>query len=262
MEAALWVAKTGLDAQQTRMTVIANNLANVNTTGFKRDRATFEDLLYQNVRQGGAQTSADTAAPTGLLLGTGTRVVSTEKLHAQGNLIQTQNAFDLAISGEGFFQILQPDGTIAYTRDGGFKVSGEGVLVNSSGYRLQPELAIPQNAQTITIGADGTVSIQAFGEAQAQTIGQIQLARFLSPTGLQAIGENLFRETTSSGPPQVGIPSQQGNGQLIQGALESSNVNVVEEMVSMIETQRAYEVNSKAIEAVDGMLRFANNNLG
>ncbi len=261
MEAALWVAKTGLDAQQTRMTVIANNLANVNTTGFKRDRATFEDLLYQNVRQGGAQTSADTAAPTGLLLGTGTRVVSTEKLHAQGNLIQTQNAFDLAISGEGFFQILQPDGTIAYTRDGGFKVSGEGVLVNSSGYRLQPELAIPQNAQTITIGADGTVSIQAFGEAQAQTIGQIQLARFLSPTGLQAIGENLFRETTSSGPPQVGIPSQQGNGQLIQGALESSNVNVVEEMVSMIETQRAYEVNSKAIEAVDGMLRFANNNL-
>jgi len=262
MEAALWVAKTGLDAKQTRMTVIANNLANVNTTGFKRDRATFEDLLYQNVRQGGAQTSADTAAPTGLLLGTGTRVVSTEKLHAQGNLIQTQNAFDLAISGEGFFQILQPDGTIAYTRDGGFKVSGEGVLVNSSGYRLQPELAIPQNAQTITIGADGTVSIQAFGEAQAQTIGQIQLARFLSPTGLQAIGENLFRETTSSGPPQVGIPSQQGNGQLIQGALESSNVNVVEEMVSMIETQRAYEVNSKAIEAVDGMLRFANNNLG
>jgi flagellar basal-body rod protein FlgG len=244
------------------MTVIANNLANVNTTGFKRDRATFEDLLYQNVRQGGAQTSADTAAPTGLLLGTGTRVVSTEKLHAQGNLIQTQNAFDLAISGEGFFQILQPDGTIAYTRDGGFKVSGEGVLVNSSGYRLQPELAIPQNAQTITIGADGTVSIQAFGEAQAQTIGQIQVARFLSPTGLQAIGENLFRETTSSGPPQVGIPSQQGNGQLIQGALESSNVNVVEEMVSMIETQRAYEVNSKAIEAVDGMLRFANNNLG
>jgi len=262
MEAALWVAKTGLDAQQTRMTVIANNLANVNTTGFKRDRATFEDLLYQNVRQGGAQTSADTAAPTGLLLGTGTRVVSTEKLHAQGNLIQTQNAFDLAISGEGFFQILQPDGTIAYTRDGGFKVSGEGVLVNSSGYRLQPELAIPQNAQTITIGADGTVSIQAFGEAQAQTIGQIQVARFLSPTGLQAIGENLFRETTSSGPLQVGIPSQQGNGQLIQGALESSNVNVVEEMVSMIETQRAYEVNSKAIEAVDGMLRFANNNLG
>ena len=197
-----------------------------------------------------------------ILLGTGTRVVSTEKLHAQGNLIQTQNAFDLAISGEGFFQILQPDGTIAYTRDGGFKVSGEGVLVNSSGYRLQPELAIPQNAQTITIGTDGTVSIQAFGEAQAQTIGQISLARFLSPTGLQAIGENLFRETTSSGPPQVGIPSQQGNGQLIQGALESSNVNVVEEMVSMIETQRAYEVNSKAIEAVDGMLRFANNNLG
>jgi flagellar basal-body rod protein FlgG len=262
MEAALWVAKTGLDAQQTRMTVIANNLANVNTTGFKRDRATFEDLLYQNVRQGGAQTSADTAAPTGLLLGTGTRVVATEKLHAQGNIIQTQNAFDVAISGEGFFQILQPDGTLAYSRDGGFKISAEGVLVNSSGYRLQPELAIPQNAQTITIGSDGTVSIQAFGEPAAQAIGQIQLARFLNPSGLQAIGENLYRETSASGPPQVGIPTQQGVGQLIQGALESSNVNVVEEMVNMIETQRAYEVNSKAIEAVDGMLRFANNNLG
>jgi len=261
MEAALWVAKTGLDAQQTRMTVIANNLANVNTTGFKRDRATFEDLLYQNVKQGGAQTSADTAAPTGLLLGTGTRVVATEKLHAQGNLIQTQNAFDIAISGEGFFQILQPDGTLAYSRDGGFKISAEGVLVNSSGYRLQPELAIPQNAQSITIGADGTVSIQTFGEGAAQTIGQIQLARFLNPSGLQAIGENLYRETSSSGPPQVGIPTQQGNGQLIQGALESSNVNVVEEMVNMIETQRAYEVNSKAIDAVNKMLQYANNNL-
>ncbi|NBX40793.1 MAG: flagellar basal-body rod protein FlgG, partial [Gammaproteobacteria bacterium] len=184
-----------------------------------------------------------------------------EKLHAQGNLVQTQNAFDIAISGEGFFQILQPDGTIGYSRDGSFKLSPEGVLVNSSGYRLQPEIAIPQNAQTITIGADGTVSIQAFGNAQAQTIGQIQVARFLNPTGLQAIGQNLYTETSSSGPPQVGIPSQQGNGQLVQGALESSNVNVVEEMVNMIETQRAYEVNSKAIQAVDGMLKYANNNL-
>lgn len=261
MEAALWVAKTGLDAQQTRMTVIANNLANANTTGFKRDRASFEDLLYQNYRQGGAQTSANTAAPTGLLLGTGTRVVATEKLHSQGNMIQTQNAFDLAISGEGFFQILRPDGTIAYSRDGGFKLSADGVLVTSSGYRLQPELAIPQNSQTITVGADGTVSVQLFGANQAQAIGQIQLARFINPTGLQAIGENLYTETTSSGPPQVGIPTQQGVGQLIQGALESSNVNVVEEMVNMIETQRAYEVNSKAIESVDGMLRFTNNNL-
>jgi len=261
MEAALWVAKTGLDAQQTRMTVISNNLANVNTTGFKRDRATFEDLLYQNVRQGGAQTSANTAAPTGLLLGTGTRVISTEKLHAQGNLVQTQNAFDIATSGEGFFQILQPDGTLGYSRDGSFKLSPEGVLVNSSGYRLQPEIAIPQNAQTVTVGADGTVSIKTFGNAQAQTIGQIQVARFLNPTGLQAIGQNLYLETSSSGPPAVGIPSQQGNGQLVQGALESSNVNVVEEMVNMIETQRAYEVNSKAIQAVDGMLKYANNNL-
>jgi len=261
MEAALWVAKTGLDAQQTRMTVVSNNLANVNTTGFKRDRATFEDLLYQNVRQGGARTSADTSSPTGLMLGTGTRVVSTEKLHAQGNILQTQNAFDVAIDGAGFFQVLMPDGTLAYTRDGGFKTSAEGVLVNSSGYRFQPELAIPQNAQKVTIGADGTVSVQAFGDAAAQTVGQIQIAQFRNPSGLQAIGGNLFKETSSSGAPALGIPTQQGNGSLIQGALESSNVNVVEEMVNMIETQRAYEVNSKAIESVDGMLKFANNNL-
>lgn len=261
MEAALWVAKTGLDAQQTRMTVISNNLANANTTGFKRDRASFEDLLYQRIKQSGAQTSANTISPTGLLLGTGTRVVATEKLHGQGNLIQTNNAFDVAISGEGFFQILQPDGTLGYTRDGGFKLSPEGILVNASGYRLQPELAIPQNAQTVTIGADGVVSIQAAGQPAAQQIGQIQIARFLNPAGLQAVGGNLFRETSSSGPPQVGVPTQQGNGQLTQGSLESSNVNVVEEMVNMIETQRAYEVNSKAIEAVDGMLRFTNNNL-
>ena len=261
MEAALWVAKTGLDAQQTRMTVISNNLANANTTGFKRDRASFEDLLYQTIKQSGAQTSTNTISPTGLLLGTGTRVVATEKLHSQGNLIQTQNAFDVAISGEGFFQILQPDGTLGYTRDGSFKLSPEGILVNSSGYRLQPEIAIPQNAKTVTIGADGTVSIQGAGQPTAQPIGQIQTARFLNPSGLQAIGGNLYRETSSSGPPQVGIPTQQGNGQLTQGALESSNVNVVEEMVNMIETQRAYEVNSKAIEAVDGMLRFTNQNL-
>jgi flagellar basal-body rod protein FlgG len=199
MEAALWVAKTGLDAQQTRMTVIANNLANVNTTGFKRDRATFEDLLYQNVKQGGAQTSADTAAPTGLLLGTGTRVVATEKLHAQGNIIQTQNAFDVAISGEGFFQILQPDGTLAYSRDGGFKISAEGVLVNSSGYRLQPELAIPQNAQSVTIGADGTVSIQTFGEAAAQTIGQLLKSLRSSGDRRKSFPRDEFKWSTAGG---------------------------------------------------------------
>jgi len=261
MDAALWVAKTGLDAQQTRMTVISNNLANVNTTGFKRDRANFEDLLYQSVKQGGAQTSANTAAPTGLMLGTGTRVVSTEKIHQQGSLVNTNNALDVAVSGDGFFQILQPDGTIAYSRDGSFKLSSTGQLVNSSGYLLQPALTIPNTAQTITIGSDGTVSVQNYGQTTSSTLGQVQVARFLNPAGLQAIGGNLFKETSSSGAPVVGQPGQNGAGTLIQGSLEASNVNVVEEMVGMIETQRAYEVSSKAIESVSDMLKFVNNNL-
>jgi flagellar basal-body rod protein FlgG len=261
MDAALWVAKTGLDAQQTRMNVISNNLANVNTTGFKRDRANFEDLLYQSVKQGGAQTSANTAAPTGLMLGTGTRVVSTEKIHQQGSLINTNNALDVAVSGDGFFQILQPDGTIAFSRDGSFKLSATGQLVNSSGYLLQPALTIPNTAQTITVGADGTVSVQNYGQTTSSTLGQIQVARFLNPAGLQAIGGNLFKETSSSGAPVVGQPGQNGAGSLIQGSLEASNVNVVEEMVGMIETQRAYEVSSKAIESVSDMLKFVNNNL-
>jgi len=210
MDASMWIAKTGLDAQQKRMSVISNNLANVNTTGFKRDRAAFEDALYQNLRQPGAQVSADAQSPTGLMLGTGVRIVATEKTHSQGSLVSTSNALDVAIQGDGFFQIAQADG-----------VAG---------------------------GA-------------TQQVGQIQIARFINPAGLQAIGQNLLRETPASGPAQPGAPGLAGAGQIQQGALEASNVNVVEEMVNMIETQRAYEINSKAISAVDGMLRYLNNNM-
>ena len=260
MDASMWVAKTGLDAQQTRMNVISNNLANVNTTGFKRDRAVFEDLLYQNIRQAGGQTSATTQAPTGLMLGTGVRVVATEKLNAQGNMVNSQNPLDVAISGEGHFQVTQPDGTTAYSRDGSFKVSSTGQLVTSSGASIVPAITIPNNASTITIGRDGTVSVELNTGGQ-QVLGQLQVARFLNPAGLMAVGQNLLKETPASGAPQVQAPGTNGAGTLMQGTLEASNVNVVEEMVNMIETQRAYEINSKAISAVDGMLKFLNNNL-
>ncbi len=260
MDASMWVAKTGLDAQQTRMNVISNNLANVNTNGFKRDRAVFEDMLYQNIRQSGGQTDATSQAPTGLMLGTGVRVVATEKIHAQGNMITTQNPLDVAIAGDGFFQIAQADGTIGYSRDGNFKLSATGQLVTANGNLLQPPIAIPQGTASVTVGRDGTVSAQNAAGAQ-QVIGQIQVARFVNPSGLQSIGQNIMKETPASGPPQVVAPGQVGAGTLVQGALEASNVNVVEEMVNMIETQRAYEINSKAISAVDGMLRFVNNNM-
>jgi flagellar basal-body rod protein FlgG len=256
----MWVAKTGLDAQQTRMNVISNNLANVNTTGFKRDRAIFEDLLYQNIRQAGGQTGANTQAPTGLMLGTGVRVVATEKQHAQGNMVNTQNPLDIAIAGEGFFQIAQPDGTISYSRDGNFKLSNTGQIVTASGALLQPGITIPTTASSVTFGRDGTISIE-LAAGGSQVIGQIQLARFVNPSGLEAKGQNLFKETPASGAPQVLQPGTTGAGILMQGTLEASNVNVVEEMVNMIETQRAYEINSKAISAVDGMLKFINNNL-
>ena len=261
MDASMWVAKTGLDAQQTRLNVISNNLANVNTTGFKRDRANFEDLLYQNIRQAGGQTSLTTQAPTGLMQGTGTRVIATEKIHAQGNMINTQNALDLAINGEGFFQITQADGTTAYTRDGSFKLSSTGQLVTSTGQPLAPAIVIPANASSITIGEDGIVSVELFAGGGAQQLGQIQTARFINPPGLTPLGGNLYKETVASGAPQLLNPGTQAAGTLRQGMLESSNVNVVEEMVNMIETQRAYEINSKAISAADGMLRFLNNNL-
>ncbi len=261
MDASLWVAKTGLDAQQTRMNVISNNLANVNTTGFKRDRAVFEDLLYQNIRQAGGQTGADTQAATGFQLGTGVRVLATEKITAQGNMQTTENSLDIAIAGDGYFQIAQPDGTIAYTRDGNFNLDNAGQIVTSSGHLLQPAITVPANASSLTIGQDGTVSIELQAGGGAQVLGQLQMARFINAAGLQAIGQNLLKETPASGAPQVGNPGADGMGILMQGALEASNVNVVEEMVSMIETQRAYEINSKAISTVDGMLQYLNNNL-
>jgi flagellar basal-body rod protein FlgG len=261
MDASLWVAKTGLDAQQTRMNVISNNLANVNTTGFKRDRAVFEDLLYQNIRQAGGQTGADTQAATGFQLGTGVRVLATEKIVAQGNMQTTENSLDIAIAGDGYFQVAQPDGTIAYTRDGNFNLDNAGQIVTSSGQLLQPAITVPANASSVTIGQDGTVSVELQAGGGAQVLGQLQLARFINSAGLQAMGQNLLKETPASGAPQVGNPGADGMGILMQGALEASNVNVVEEMVSMIETQRAYEINSKAISTVDGMLQYLNNNL-
>ncbi|PZN33820.1 MAG: flagellar basal-body rod protein FlgG [Proteobacteria bacterium] len=261
MNPALWAAKTGLDAQQTRMTVTSNNLANVNTTGFKKGRAIFEDLLYQTYRQVGAATSQDTQLPSGVHVGTGVRVVATEKMYTQGNLTQTGNALDVAVNGRGFFQILMPDGTMAYTRDGAFMISAQGELVTSSGYPVQPGLTIPDNAQSITIGADGVVTVQLAGQADVTQVGTLQIVDFVNPAGLQPRGENLLLESAASGPPQVGTPGINGLGLLQQGALESSNVNVVEELVNMIETQRAYEMNSKAISTTDRMLEYVTNQL-
>jgi flagellar basal-body rod protein FlgG len=261
MDASMWVAKTGLDAQQTRMTVISNNLANVNTNGYKRDRAVFEDLLYQRVVQSGGQTSANSTSPTGMMLGTGVRVVATEKNHAQGNMVMTQNALDVAISGDGFFQILQPDGTLAYTRDGSFKLSPTGQLITSNGSLLQPTVQVPNNAQSITIGSDGTVSAAIAGSTANSVLGNLTVARFINPAGLESICQNLLRANAASGAVQQLKPGVNGAGVLVQGGVEASNVNVVEEMVNMIETQRAYEVNSKAIASADEMLKFINNNL-
>ena len=261
MHPALWIAKTGLDAQQTQMAVVTNNLANVNTTGFKRGRAVFADLLYQTVRQPGAQSSQDSQLPSGLMLGTGVRSVATEKLFTLGNIVQTGNQLDLAVNGRGFFQILLPDGTRAYSRDGSFQLSANGELVNSNGYALDPGITIPEQTQSVTIGADGTVSVLVAGESSPTEVGQLQLADFINPAGLQPMGENLFLETAASGDPQAATPGEDGVGTLVQGSLESSNVNVVEELVNMIETQRAYEMNSKAIATTDEMLAFVTNNL-
>ncbi len=261
MSQALWIAKTGLDAQQTRMSVVSNNLANVNTTGFKQGRPVFEDLLYQNVRQSGGQSSQDTMLPSGLSLGTGVRVVATEKLFTQGSVLQTENAMDVAISGRGFFQILKPDGGLAYTRDGTFQMNDQGELVTSSGYIVQPGITIPDSAQSITIGTDGTVTVQLPGQAATTQVGTLETVDFINPVGLQPIGQNLFIETSASGSAQPGTPGLNGLGELLQGSLESSNVNVVSELVNMIETQRAYEMNSKAITTNDQMMQYLNNNL-
>ena len=260
MNAALWAAKTGLDAQQTEMAVISNNLANVNTTGFKQDRAVFEDLLYQNQTQAGADTSQTTQSPSGMSIGTGTQVVATEKDYSEGGFTQTGNPLDVAVTGQGFFQIQMPDGTTAYTRDGTFQTNAQGQLVTSSGYQVQPGITIPQGAQSVTIGSDGTVSVTLAGQSAPTQIGQLQLANFINPPGLQPIGDNLLVQSAASGSPQTGSPGQSGLGTLKQGELESSNVNVVEELVNMIQTQRAYEMNSKAINTVDQMLQYATEN--
>ncbi len=261
MNSSLWVAKTGLDAQQTRMQVVSHNLANANTTGFKKGRAAFEDLLYQNVRQVGGQTSQQTRSATGLHLGTGVRVVSTEKIFSQGALSQTENSLDMAINGRGFFQVTLPDGTAAYSRNGAFQLDDQGQIVTASGHVLQPGIAVPQGAQSISIGSDGVVSAQVPGQSAPVQIGSIQLADFVNPAGLQPRGENMFVESASSGSPQTGTPGLTGLGSLMQGSLEGSNVNVVEELVNMIETQRAYEMNSKAISSSDQMMQYLNNNL-
>lgn len=252
---SLWISKTGLDAQQTQMDVIANNLANVSTNGFKRSRAVFEDLLYQNIRQPGAQSSQQTQLPSGLQLGTGVRPVATERNFSQGNLQQTGNDKDVAIQGEGFFQVLLPDGTTAYTRDGSFQVDSQGQLVTASGFPVQPAITIPADATSMTIARDGIVSITQAGNANATQVGSLQLATFINPAGLMAKGENLYVETSASGNASTNTPGTNGSGLLTQGYVETSNVNVVEELVNMIQTQRAYEINSKAITTSDQMLQ-------
>jgi flagellar basal-body rod protein FlgG len=252
---SLWISKTGLDAQQTQMDVVANNLANVSTNGFKRSRAVFEDLLYQNIRQPGAQSSQQTTIPSGLQIGTGVRPVAAERIHTQGNLAQTGNKLDVAIQGSGFFPVLMPDGTTGYTRDGSFQTDAQGQIVTSSGFIVQPAMTIPANATSVTIGQDGVVSVTQPGSVAPVQIGTMQLASFINPSGLQSNGQNLYLETASSGAPSTAAPSVNGSGTLGQGYVETSNVNVVEELVNMIQTQRAYEINSKAITTSDQMLQ-------
>ncbi|GGY66478.1 flagellar basal-body rod protein FlgG [Pseudoduganella sp. SL102] len=252
---SLWIAKTGMEAQQTQMDTVANNLANVSTNGFKKSRAVFEDLLYQNVRQPGASSSQQTQLPSGLQQGTGVRPVAIERIHTQGNPQATGNDKDLMINGNGFFTVLLPDGTTGYTRDGSFQRDSNGQMVTSSGYALQPPITIPIDADEINVAKDGTVTVQLPGQAAAQQIGNLQLASFINPTGLESIGENLYLETGASGAPQANAPGTNGIGQILQGYVEVSNVNVVEEMVNMIQTQRAYEINSKAITTSDQMLQ-------
>ena len=251
---SLWIARTGLDAQQTQLDVIANNLANVSTNGFKKGRAVFEDLLYQTLRQPGAQSSQQTQIPVGLQMGTGVRPVSTARVFTQGNIQKTDNSLDIAIQGDGFFQILLPDGTTGYTRDGSFQKDNQGQIVTSDGYPLQPNITIPATALTVTVGTDGVVSITQSGSAATTQIGSIQLANFINPAGLQSMGQNLFLETAASGTPTPNTPGTNGAGIVNQGYVETSNVNVAEELVTMIQTQRAYELNSKVVSTSDAML--------
>jgi flagellar basal-body rod protein FlgG len=251
---SLWIARTGLDAQQTQLDVISNNLANVSTNGFKRARAVFEDLLYQTLRQPGAQSTQQTQISSGLQIGTGVRPVATERLHTQGNLQQTGNSLDMGIQGSGFFQIELPDGTTAYTRDGSFQLDSQGQLVTASGYTLTPSITIPSDTVTLTVGKDGTVSVQQAGQSSPTQIGSIQVATFVNPGGLQSVGENLYLETASSGTPTPNTPGLNGAGVINQNYVETANVNVAEELVNLITTQRAYELNSRSIQTSDSML--------
>lgn len=262
MNAALWVSKTGLDAQQTNIATISNNLANASTIGYKKGRAIFEDLFYQNVNQPGGRSSENTELPSGLMLGTGSKVVATQKMFTDGNVQSTDNSLDMMIEGSGFFQILMPDGTMAYTRNGQFTRSAEGQIVtNGEGYVLQPEIVIPENATSVTIGEDGTVSVRVQGQNQSQNIGQITTVDFINPGGLEPIGKNLYTITGASGDAIEGVPGIAGLGRVRQAALETSNVNVTEELVNLIEAQRVYEMNSKVISSVDEMLGFASQQL-
>ncbi len=251
---SLWTAKTGLESQQVKLDVISNNLANVSTNGFKRSRAVFEDLLYQNMRQPGAQNNIQDRLPSGMQVGTGVRPVATERLHTQGGLENTENSRDIAINGKGFFQVLMPDGSTAYTRDGSFQLNENGQMVTANGYPLEPAIIIPANALSVSIGEDGVVTVTEPGSSQDNQVGQLTLSTFVNPTGLESMGGNLYAETTSSGPRNESMPGMNGAGRLFQGYVETSNVNVVEEMVSMIQTQRAYEINSKAVQTSDEML--------
>ncbi|GGA90419.1 flagellar basal-body rod protein FlgG [Neiella sp. HB171785] len=262
MHPALWISKTGLDSQQTDISVISNNIANVSTVGFKKSRAIFEDLLYQNINQPGGSSSANTEMPSGLMIGAGSKVVATQKIHSQGNIITTDNSLDWTINGKGFFEILLPDGNLAYTRNGQFTLNDEGTIVtNGAGYELQPAMQVPEDARSITISGDGQVSVQIEGEAEETVIGQLTISDFINPSGLEPMGENLYAETGASGAPIQGNPSLDGLGSIGQGMLETSNVNVTEELVNLIESQRAYEMNSKVISAVDQMLSFLNQQL-
>ena len=255
MNRSLYIAATGMNAQQAQMDVISNNLSNVSTNGFKGSRAVFQDLIYQTLRQPGANSTQQTELPSGSQIGTGVEQVATERLYTQGNLQQTGNSKDIAINGNGFFQVQMPDGTTAYTRDGSFQVSATGQLVTNTGYTVQPGITIPVTAQSVTIGNDGTVTVTLPGQATPQPIGQLQVASFINAAGLEPKGGNLYTETGASGTPTVGVPGLNGLGTVQQGYVETSNVNVVEELVQMIQTQRAYELNSKAIQTSDQMLQ-------
>jgi len=262
MNPALWISKTGLDAQQTDISVISNNLANASTVGYKKSRAVFEDLLYQNINQPGGRSSQDTELPSGLMLGAGTKVVATQKNFSQGNLLTTDNSMDWMIQGQGFFEVLMPDGSQAYTRAGQFTTDGDGRVVTSgAGFPVQPEMNVPDDAQSLTVSQDGEVSVHIRGQAENVVIGQLTISDFINPSGLEPTGQNLFTETAVSGAPVQGNPGVQGLGIIVQGALETSNVNTTEELVNLIETQRVYEMNSKVISAVDEMMSFVNQQL-